>query len=70
MHVHGMPVFGLLLQIVVYGESLTRFIAFATGLQKLYKGIHSLPCYERCYGISASVISQLVLHDEGTKRST
>lgn len=41
------------------------FYYFFTGLQNIYKGLHSLPCYKRCYGISASVVSQLVLHAEG-----
>ncbi|KAJ0959808.1 hypothetical protein J5N97_000502 [Dioscorea zingiberensis] len=29
------------------------------------RGLHSLPSYKRCYGISASVISQPVLHAKG-----
>ena len=38
----------------------------SVGLQELYKGLYPLPCYKRRNGISASVISQSVLHDEGT----
>lgn len=45
-------------------------LCFITGMSKLYKGLHSLSCYKRCYGISAPVISQFILYDAGTNTVT